>query len=48
MLSHGIYDAKVISVKGQLTDHYNPQKKTVNLSQSVYNERNAAATLCHS
>ena len=44
MLSdHGIYDVKVISVKGQLTDHYNPQKKTVNLSQSVYNERNAAA-----
>ncbi len=28
MLSdHGIYDVKVISVKGQLTDHYNPQKK---------------------
>jgi len=44
MLSdHGIYDVKVISVKGQLTDHYNPQKKTVNLSQSVFNERNAAA-----
>jgi Zn-dependent membrane protease YugP len=44
MLSdHGIYDVKVISVRGQLTDHYNPQKKTVNLSQSVYNERNAAA-----
>ena len=44
MLSdHGIYDVKVISVKGQLTDHYNPQKKTVNLSQSVYSERNAAA-----
>ena len=44
MLSdHGIYDVKVISVRGQLTDHYNPQKKTVNLSQGVYNERNAAA-----
>jgi len=40
---HGIYDVKVISVKGQLSDHYNPQKKTVNLSESVYNERNAAA-----
>ena len=38
MLSdHGIYDVKVISVRGQLTDHYNPQKKTVNLGQSVYN-----------
>ncbi len=44
MLSdHGIYDVKVISVKGQLTDHYNPQKKTVNLSTSFYNERNADA-----
>ena len=44
MLSdHGIYDVKVISVKGQLSDHYNPQKKTVNLSESVYNQRNAAA-----
>ncbi len=44
MLSdHGIRDVKVISVKGSLTDHYNPMKKTVNLSESVYNERNAAA-----
>ena len=44
MLSdHGIRDVKVISVRGSLTDHYNPQKKTVNLSESVYNERNAAA-----
>ncbi|MDC0580066.1 zinc metallopeptidase [Bacteroidia bacterium] len=44
MLSdHGIYDVKVISVNGELTDHYNPVKKTVNLSEVVYNERNAAA-----
>ncbi len=44
MLSdHGIYDVKVISVKGQLSDHYNPQKKTVNLSESVYFKRNAAS-----
>ena len=44
MLSdHGIRDVKVVSVKGSLTDHYNPMKKTVNLSESVYNERNAAA-----
>jgi Zn-dependent membrane protease YugP len=44
MLSdHGIYDVKVISVKGQLSDHYNPKKKTVNLSESVYNQRNAAS-----
>jgi hypothetical protein len=40
---HGIRDVKVISVSGSLTDHYDPQKKTVNLSESVYNERNAAA-----
>lgn len=45
MLSdHGIHDVKVISVRGSLTDHYNPQRKTVNLSESVYNQRNAAAT----
>ena len=44
MLSdHGIRDVKVISVRCSFTDHYNPQKKTVNLSESVYNERNAAA-----
>ena len=44
MLSdHGIRDVNVVSVKGSLTDHYNPMKKTVNLSESVYNERNAAA-----
>ena len=44
MLSdHGIYDVKVISVNGQLTDHYNPIKKTVNLSEGVFNQRNAAA-----
>ncbi len=44
MLSdHGIYDVKVISVEGQLTDHYNPTDKTVNLSEAVYNQRNAAA-----
>ena len=38
-----IYDVKVISTPGSLTDHYNPQNKTVNLSDSVYSERNAAA-----
>ena len=44
MLSdNGIYDVRVISTPGQLTDHYNPQNKTVNLSQAVYNERNAAS-----
>lgn len=40
---NGIQDVKVISVQGQLTDHYNPLNKTVNLSEVVYNERNAAA-----
>ena len=40
---HGITDVKVISVGGQLTDHYNPANKTVNLSEPVYHARNAAA-----
>jgi Zn-dependent membrane protease YugP len=43
LADNGIYDVKVISVNGQLTDHYNPVNKTVNLSEVVYNERNAAA-----
>ncbi|MBF00198.1 zinc metallopeptidase [Flavobacterium coralii] len=40
---NGIYDVKVISTPGRLTDHYNPVDKTVNLSEAVYNQRNAAA-----
>src|SRR5690606_30999570 len=40
---NGINDVKVISVPGQLTDHYNPAEKTVNLSEGVYMQRNAAA-----
>lgn len=40
---HGIHDVKVVSVPGQLTDHYNPATKTVNLSEPVYHARNAAA-----
>ena len=44
MLSdHGIYDVKVISTPGMLTDHYNPANKTVNLSEGVYSQRNASA-----
>lgn len=44
MLSdNGIRDVKVISTSGMLTDHYNPKNKTVNLSEGVYNQRNAAA-----
>ena len=38
-----IYDVQVISTPGQLTDHYNPQNKTINLSEVVYSERNASA-----
>jgi Zn-dependent membrane protease YugP len=44
LADNGISDVKVISVEGQLTDHYNPTNKTVNLSADVYNGRNAAAT----
>jgi hypothetical protein len=40
---NGIYDVKIISTAGQLTDHYNPVNKTVNLSESVYAQRNAAS-----
>ena len=43
LADNGITDVKVISVKGRLTDHYNPTDKTVNLSEVVYNERNASA-----
>lgn len=45
----GIFDVKVESVKGQLTDHYNPVNKTINLSQDVYNGRSisAAAVAAH-
>ena len=40
---NGIYDVQVTSVPGQLTDHYNPANKTVNLSEAVYMQRNAAS-----
>lgn len=40
---HGIYNVRVISTPGRLTDHYNPADRTVNLSEAVYNQRNAAA-----
>ena len=42
---NAIYDVKVICVEGQLTDHYNPADKTVNLSQGVYYGKNAAAAV---
>jgi hypothetical protein len=40
---NGIMDVKVISTAGQLTDHYNPLNKTVNLSEGVYSSSNVAA-----
>ena len=44
MLSdNGIYDVKVVSVEGTLTDHFNPQTKTVNLSHNVFFGRSVAA-----
>ncbi len=43
LADNGISDVKITQVDGQLTDHYNPLTKTVNLSQTVYGGRNAAA-----
>lgn len=43
LADNGITDVQVISVPGQLTDHYNPANKTVNLSEGVYMQRNASA-----
>ena len=43
LASYSIQDVQVISTEGQLTDHYDPAKKTVNLSQVVFDERNIAA-----
>ena len=40
---NGIYDVNVMCIPGQLTDHYNPATKTVNLSEAVYNGRSVAA-----
>ena len=40
---NGIYDVQVVSVRGTLTDHYNPQTKTVNLSEGVFASRSVAA-----
>ena len=43
LADNGIFDVKVISTPGMLIDHYNPKDKTVNLSEGVYNQRNASA-----
>jgi uncharacterized protein len=46
---NGIYDVKIESVPGQLTDHYNPVNKTINLSPEVYSGRSisSAAVAAH-
>ena len=43
LADHGITDVEVISTPGQLTDHYNPTNKTVNLSEVVYGVANASS-----
>ena len=43
LAAHGIHDVKIVSVEGTLTDHYNPQTRTVNLSRDVYYGRSVAA-----
>ena len=43
LADYNIRDVRVISTEGQLTDHYNPSDKTVNLSEGVYASRSAAA-----
>lgn len=40
---NGIYDVKVVHIRGRLSDHYNPANKTLNLSDSVYNSNSVAA-----
>jgi Zn-dependent membrane protease YugP len=48
LADNGIRDVRVISVAGQLTDHYNPvNKRTVNLRGGVYNQRLPAAVAAH-
>ncbi|MBK0381476.1 zinc metallopeptidase [Pedobacter sp. SD-b] len=43
LTDNAIYDVEIISVDGQLTDHYNPENRTVNLSPDVYHGRSIAA-----
>lgn len=43
LYDNGVTDVQVLSVDGELTDHYNPEKKTVNLSADVYHGRSIAA-----
>ena len=44
LAENGISDVQVTCIPGKLTDHYNPQTKTVNLSEGVYNSSSVAAT----
>ena len=43
LLAHGIHDVRIVSIEGTLTDHYNPQTRTVNLSHDVYYGRSVAS-----
>ena len=43
LAAHGIRDVKIVSIRGKLTDHYDPTTKTVNLSEDVYYGRSVAA-----
>ena len=43
LMDNGITDVQITCVPGKLTDHYNPQTKTVNLSEAVYGQRSIAA-----
>ena len=43
LYDHSIYDVKVVPTRGMLTDHFNPQTKTVALSEAVYSSRSVAA-----
>lgn len=43
LAAHGIRDVKIVSIKGKLTDHYDPTTKTVNLSEKVYYGRSVAS-----
>ena len=43
LAAHGIRDVSIVSIKGKLTDHYDPTTRTVNLSEDVYYGRSVAA-----
>lgn len=49
LLDNNIHDVQILSVEGELTDHYDPLNKTINLSEAVFNQKNisAAAVAAH-